>query len=76
MVRQSAVQLLSVFLVSLTREFTSWFIAYFPGFERRFDESAEWQFLYDELNQVQLLKSAAFTYGSPETKLTRSQIQM
>jgi hypothetical protein len=74
MVSQSVVQLLSVFLVSMTRDFTSWLIAYFHGFERRFEDSAEWQFLYDELNHVQLLKSAAFTYGSPETKLTRSQI--
>ena len=74
MVSQSAVQPLSIFLVSLTRDFTSWLIACFPGFERRFEDSAEWQFLYDELNHLQLLKSAAFTSGSPETKLTKSQI--
>jgi hypothetical protein len=74
MVSQSAVQTLSVFLVSLTRDFTSWLIAYFSGFERRFEDSAEWQFLYDELNHVQLSKSAAFTSGSPETKLTKRKI--
>jgi len=74
MVSQSAVQLLSIILVSLTRDFTSWLIAYFPGFERRFEDSTEWQSIYDELNHMQLSKSAAFTSGSPETKLTIRQI--